>query len=60
MSPGELIELGELLGDSKLGRTSADELTLYKSVGVAVMDAAAAGLVLGAAKSRGVGQEIQL
>ena len=60
MSPGELIELGELLGDSKLGRTSADELTLYKSVGVAVMDAAAAGLVLVAAKSRGVGQEIQL
>jgi len=60
LSPGELIELGELLGDSKLGRTSADELTLYKSVGVAVMDAAAAGLVLGAAKSRGVGQEIQL
>ena len=27
---------------------------------VAVMDAAAAGLVLGAAKSQGVGQEIQL
>jgi ornithine cyclodeaminase len=60
MSPEELIEIGELVADAGLGRKSEDELTLYKSVGVAVMDAAAAGLVLGAAKESGVGQEIRL
>ena len=39
-------ELGELVEGTKHGRTSDDELTLYKSVGVAVQDAAAAALVL--------------
>src|SRR5581483_1339412 len=39
-------ELGELVEGTKPGRTSDDQLTLYKSVGVAVQDAAAASLVL--------------
>ena len=39
-------ELGELVTKSKPGRTDEDQLTLYKSVGVAVQDAAAAALVL--------------
>jgi alanine dehydrogenase len=53
-------ELGELVSGSKPGRTSEDEITLYKSVGVAVQDAAAAALVLAAAKERSVGTELQL
>jgi ornithine cyclodeaminase len=53
-------ELGELVLGTKPGRASPDEITLYKSVGVAVQDAAAAALVLGAARERSVGQEIQL
>ncbi|MGH2749197.1 MAG: ornithine cyclodeaminase family protein [Actinomycetota bacterium] len=51
-------EIGELVGGSKPGRTSADQITLYKSVGVAAQDAAAASLVLEAARRRGVGTEI--
>ena len=43
-------ELGELVAGSKPGRTSPDQITLYKSVGVAVQDAAAAALVLAAAQ----------
>jgi alanine dehydrogenase len=53
-------ELGELVAGSKPGRTSRDQITLYKSVGVAVQDAAAAALVLAAAKKRSAGREIQL
>jgi ornithine cyclodeaminase len=53
-------ELGELILGSKPGRTSADQLTLYKSVGVAVQDAAAAALIISAARTRSVGEEITL
>jgi ornithine cyclodeaminase len=53
-------ELGELVSGAKPGRASRDELTLYKSVGVAVQDAAAAALVLTAARERGIGREIDL
>ncbi|MEU5189589.1 ornithine cyclodeaminase family protein [Streptomyces klenkii] len=51
-------ELGELVTGSKPGRTSPDQITLYKSVGVAVQDAAAAALVVAAARERSVGEEI--
>jgi ornithine cyclodeaminase len=53
-------ELGELVGGVKPGRRSRDEITLYKSVGVAVQDAAAATLVLAAARERSVGRELDL
>jgi ornithine cyclodeaminase len=53
-------ELGELVAGAKPGRSSQDELTLYKSVGVAVQDAAAAALVLSAARERGIGREVDL
>ncbi|MFI6565745.1 hypothetical protein [Streptomyces sp. NPDC050534] len=35
-------------------------MTLYKSVGVAVQDAAATALVLASARERSIGQEITL
>jgi ornithine cyclodeaminase/alanine dehydrogenase-like protein (mu-crystallin family) len=53
-------ELGELLAGTRPGRTSAEQITLYKSVGVAVQDAAAAALVLAAAREAGAGSEITL
>jgi alanine dehydrogenase len=53
-------ELGELVAGTKPGRTSRDEITLYKSVGVAVQDVAAAALVLAAAKERSAGQALEL
>lgn len=53
-------ELGELVSGDKSGRTSPTETTLYKSVGVAVQDLAAAALVLAAAEERGAGLEIEL
>jgi ornithine cyclodeaminase len=59
-APREVVELGELVAGTKPGRTSPEQITLYKSVGVAVQDAAAAALVLAAARERSVGREIEL
>ena len=59
-APDDVVELGELVSGTRQGRSSEDQVTLYKSVGVAVQDAAAASLVLAAARARSMGQEIQL
>ena len=40
-------EIGEVLAGLKPGRTSEDEITLFKSVGNAVLDLAVAALVVG-------------
>ncbi len=53
-------ELGELVSGTKPGRTSSEQITLYKSVGVAVQDAAAAALVLAAARGAAAGHELIL
>ena len=53
-------ELGELVAGHVTGRTDPTQLTVYKSVGVAVEDAAAAALVLEAARERGVGITVEL
>ena len=52
-------ELGELIAGDREGRTHDGQLTLYKSVGVAVQDAAAAALVLERARVLGVGTIIE-
>jgi alanine dehydrogenase len=53
-------ELGELVSGARVGRTDASQITLYKSVGVAVQDAAAATMVLENARRAGVGRTIEL
>jgi ornithine cyclodeaminase len=53
-------ELGELVSGSRPGRKDPAQITLYKSVGVAVQDAAAAALVLEAARQGGAGRVIEL
>jgi alanine dehydrogenase len=44
-------EIGEVVSGARPGRQSADEITLFKSVGVAVADVVAADLVWRAARS---------
>ena len=46
LDPEAAVELGEVLAGTKPGRTSDDQITVYKSMGHAVEDAAAAALVL--------------
>jgi len=60
ISPEAVAEIGEVLSGARAGRTSPEEITLYKSVGVAVMDAAAAALVLRAAAETGAGTNVEL
>jgi ornithine cyclodeaminase/alanine dehydrogenase-like protein (mu-crystallin family) len=49
--PEAAVELGEVLSGARPGRTAADQITVYKSMGHAVEDAAAAALVLERASS---------
>ena len=52
-------ELGELVLGRKPGRTAADQVTLFKAVGVAVQDAAAARVALERAATLGLGQTVE-
>ena len=51
-------ELGELLVGAHTGRRCDDELTLFKSLGLAVEDLAAASLCVDLAREYGVGVEV--
>lgn len=53
-----LAELGEVLTGAHPGRTAGDELTVFKSLGLAVEDLAAAELVLASARAAGAGVEV--
>lgn len=53
-------ELGEIASRKKLARETEDEITLFKSVGLAIQDAAAAKLVYERACERQIGTEISL
>ena len=58
--PSTLVEIGQVLSGDHSGRRSNDELTLYKSTGHAVEDAAAARQVFDRAVAEGRGQTFEL
>jgi alanine dehydrogenase len=61
IGPGHIhAEIGELILGARPGRTSHQQITLYKSVGIAAQDAAAAGLVVDAAEAAGTGTIVHL
>ncbi len=60
IDPSQVVEIGQVAAGTAPGRTSEAQLTLYKSVGVAVQDAVAAALVLAAARERGAGTRITM
>jgi ornithine cyclodeaminase/alanine dehydrogenase-like protein (mu-crystallin family) len=53
-------ELGQIVNGERPGRESHDEITFFKSVGVAVQDAAAANAVLREAEAQGLGTLVTL
>jgi ornithine cyclodeaminase/alanine dehydrogenase-like protein (mu-crystallin family) len=60
LDPATLTEIGEVLAGTRPGRTSPDEITVYKSTGHAVEDAATARLVYDRARSEGAGVSLPL
>jgi ornithine cyclodeaminase len=58
LSDEDIHEIGEVIGGSAPGRSSEDQITFFKSVGVAVQDAVAAQLALSNAKTMGLGTEV--
>jgi ornithine cyclodeaminase/alanine dehydrogenase-like protein (mu-crystallin family) len=53
-------EIGEVLAGTKAARRNSDEITLYKSVGIAIQDVAAANLVYRKALEQGVGTTVEI
>jgi ornithine cyclodeaminase/alanine dehydrogenase len=52
--------LGQIIAGIKPGRTADDEITFFKSVGLAVQDAAVAARVYELARAKGVGAEVRI
>ena len=60
LDPALATELGEVLADTTRGRGAPDEITVYKSMGHAVEDAAAARLVYDRALREGAGSRVPI
>lgn len=60
VDPERLTELGEVLAGDKPGRSSEDEITLYKSTGHAAEDAVCARLVLDRAAREDIGTLVEI
>jgi ornithine cyclodeaminase len=61
VEPGLVVpELGEVLSGDHPGRTSETEMTLFRSLGLAVEDIASAQLVSERARKRGIGSEVDI
>jgi len=53
-------ELGEVLAGTAAGRRDDGELTLFRSLGLAIEDLAAAQLAVATATEQGLGTELEL
>jgi len=53
-------EIGEIVNGVKPGRANDEEITFFKSVGLAVQDAVTAAAVLQAAEEKGLGTVIEM
>lgn len=56
----QLIELGDVIVGHRAGRTSAAQITLFESQGLAIQDLAVGLRVLAAAEAAGLGREIPM
>jgi alanine dehydrogenase len=57
---GALTELGEVIAGTRPGRTSAEQITLFESQGMAIQDLILAAELARLARARGMGEEVDL
>jgi alanine dehydrogenase len=57
---GQVHELADIVAGKVPGRTGANQITLFKSNGIAIEDVVVAGRVYELARERGLGRQIQL
>jgi ornithine cyclodeaminase/alanine dehydrogenase-like protein (mu-crystallin family) len=57
---GRVLELAEIVAGKAKGRKGADEITLFKSSGIASEDVAVAGRIYQLARKRGVGKQVAM
>ncbi|MDQ7028528.1 MAG: hypothetical protein Q9O62_01470 [Ardenticatenia bacterium] len=60
LDPNSVVELGEIVLGRHQGRTSPLQITVFKSVGLAIQDVAAADRLLTRAERQGLGTLIEL
>ncbi|NMR20773.1 ornithine cyclodeaminase family protein [Cellulomonas fimi] len=60
LDPARIVELGAVVAGRAAGRTSDDQVTVFKCVGSAVLDVVTAQRVYAAALDRGIGQKVAL
>jgi len=60
LKPESLTEVGQVIAGTAPGRTAPEQLTVYKSTGHAVEDAAAVKIVYERALAEGAGQRVTL
>jgi thiomorpholine-carboxylate dehydrogenase len=56
----ELTRLCDVVAGKSVGRTSKDDVTVFKSLGMAIEDLACAALAYDRARARGLGQQVQM
>jgi len=57
---GALTEIGEVIAGTRPGRTSAEQITLFESQGMAIQDLVIAAELLRLAREQGVGESVDL
>ena len=60
MAEGDLIELGAIVNGAVPGRTTKEQITLFKSVGLAVQDLCAGARAVAEARRSHLGIELEL
>ncbi len=60
LHPGSLVELGEVIAGTRPGRTSAAQVTLFESQGMAMQDLIIASDLAKIARAQGAGEELNL
>jgi alanine dehydrogenase len=60
LDPQTCTELGEVVLERRPGRTSDDEITVYKAMGHVIEDIVAAELAYRCAREQGSGQTVEL